>query len=84
MTLDKDTNQLLGARNEHNHDSSKLIQFIKGKKDEFIENAVRNPTVAPRTVLKDLANSLLSSPTKASWVGCLPKPSSLARTIQRK
>ena len=80
VTLNKDTNQLLGARNKHNHDSAKLIQFIKGRKDEIIENAVvRNPTA-----FKDLANSLLSSPTKSPGVGCLPKQSTLARTIQRK
>ena len=84
VTLNKDTDQLVGARGKHNHDSAKLTQFIKVKTKEMIENAVRNPTIAPRTVFKDLANTLLSSPTTAVGVGSLPKQSSLARTIQRK
>ena len=84
VTLNKDTDQLVGARGKHNHDSAKLTQFIKVKTKEMIENAVRNPTIAPRTVFKDLANTLLSSPTTAVGVGSLPKQSSLARSIQRK
>ena len=84
VTLNKDTDELVSARNEHNHDSDKLVQFIKVKTAEMIENAVRNPTIAPRTVFKDLSNTLLSSPSTAVGLGSLPKQSSLARTIQRK
>ena len=42
VTLNKDTDQLVGARGEHNHDSAKLAQFIKEKTKEMIENAVRD------------------------------------------
>ena len=48
VTLDKESDQIVSARNEHNHDSDRVVQFIKHKRREVVDNAVINPTVVPR------------------------------------
>ena len=84
VTLNKVTNQIESIRHEHNHDSAKLQQFIREKTTEVIENAARNPTIAPRVAFRDLSNIVLSSPDTSPGIGFLPKQSTLARQIQRK
>ena len=84
LTLNTKTNCLVSARGEHNHDSDKMKQAIETNKRKVIENSKTNLTLAPRVLFKDLTNSILSSPTKAHGIGSLPKPRSLAKTINQK
>lgn len=84
VTLDKEANQIVSIRHEHNHDSAKLQQFITEKTTEVIQNAARNPTIAPRVAFRDLTTAVLSSPATSPGIGSLPKSRTLARQIQRK
>ena len=84
VTLDKESDQIVSARNEHNHDLDKVVHFIKDKRREVVDNAVINPTVVPRAAYKDLVNIISSSPSTSSSLGLLPKPRNVAKQIQRK
>ena len=84
VTLDKESDQIVSARNEHNHDSDRVVQFIKDKRREVVDNAVVNPTVVPRAAYKDLVNIISSSPSTSSSLGLLPKARNVAKQIQRK
>ena len=70
-------------KNEHNHDSGKVLQFIKKARKTAVMNASSNPTIAQRTAYKDLINTVMSSPSTSAGVGLLPKPRTLAKQIHK-
>ena len=80
VTLNK-KDMIVRIKNEHNHDFGKVFQFIKKAHKTAVKNASSTPTIAPRTVYKDLINTVMSSPSTIAGVGLLPKPRTLAKQI---
>ena len=85
VTLDRERDLIVKHTGVHNHDSALVKEAVMAKYKEAIDNAVANPTVAPRTAFQDLTASVMSEPS-TSGVGIpeLPNPRSVARQIQRK
>ena len=84
-TVDITKDMLVSIRGEHNHDSDLLKKLVADKVKVAVEEAVRNPTVAPRVVLGNLNDNILADPnTKEGGVGSLPNKKTICRTIQRK
>ena len=83
VTLNKKEDMIVRIKNEHNHDSGKVLQFIKNARKTAVMNASSNPTIAPRTAYRDLINTVMSSPSTSAGVGLLPKPRTLAKQIHR-
>ena len=76
---------VIALRGEHSHDSDLLKAMVEEKCQDVIKNAVENVNVAPRTALKDLTNVIMSdNQMGSSGLLHLPKPRSIAKTIQRK
>ena len=58
------TNMVTRKTGEHNHDTDLAAKKVRGQENEAIQEAARNPTVLPRTVLGNLAvNVTATSPT---------------------
>ena len=52
---------LVRISGDHNHDNDIAKKNVKDKENQAVEEAARNPTVSPRTVLANLTNNLRSS-----------------------
>ena len=85
VTLDRARDLIVSYKGTHNHDSALVKEAVMAKYKEAIDNAVANPTVAPRTLYQDLTASVMEEPS-TSGVGIpeLPNQRSVARQIQRK
>ena len=85
VTVKRESNMIIALRGEQNHDSDLLKAMVEEKCQDVIKNAVDNVNVAPRTALKDLTNVIMSdNQMGSSGLLHLPKPRSIAKTIQRK
>ena len=85
VTLDRERDLIVSYKGTHNHDSALVKEAVMAKYKEAIDNAVANPTVAPRTLFQDLTASVMEEPS-TSGVGIpeLPNQRSVACQIQRK
>lgn len=85
VAVKKSSDEIIQHSGEHNHDSDLMKTLVTEKYQKTVTNAIENVTVAPRTAFKDLTNQIMvDSSTAASGLFHLPKPRSMARTIQKK
>ena len=50
----------------HNHDSRMAEDTVADTVSQAVEKAVENPTVAPRKVMQEITNTLISDPSMCS------------------
>ena len=68
-------------KGEHTHFSNLVKKCVKACKRQAIENAAKNPTVAPRTILADMSNTVQSESMAA--VSSLSMMNSMKQAIYR-
>ena len=85
MTLDRATDCITRISGEHNHDINLMKEAVKEMYLKNVQNAVENPTIAPRTAFMDLTRSVMRDPsTSRAGMSELPNMRSMARLIQKK
>ena len=73
---------LVRITGEHTHDTDIAVKKVREKENDAIEEAARNPTVSPRSVLANLtANLMTTSPLS---VNHLSNSKSFTKRIQRE
>ena len=78
----KEDNMLVRITGEHIHDTDIAVKKVREKENDAIEEAARNPTVSPRSVLANLtANLMTTSPLS---VNHLSNSKSFTKRIQRE
>ena len=74
-------NMLVRVSGIHSHDTDLSVKRVQDKENQAIQEAARNPTVSPRSVLANLANELMEeNPTS---VNHLSKSKTFTKKIQR-
>ena len=73
---------LVRISGDHNHDNDIAKKTVKDKENQAVEEAARNPTVSPRTVLANLTNNLrASNPINITYMS---KFSTFTKRVQRE
>ena len=76
------TNMVTRITGEHNHDTDLAAKKVREKENEAIQEAARNPTVSPRTVLGNLAaNVTATSPTS---INHMRNQAAFKKAVQRE
>lgn len=79
--VDRLSNIVSRVTGVHTHDNDLLKKIVKTKENEALDSAKRNPSVAPRTILGQLATELNKVAPVA--INCMPKAKAFTRKIQR-
>ena len=85
LTLKKATDEIVHMSGKHTNNSDLVKALVTDKYNNVVKNAVENVTIAPRAAFMDLTNSVLAdSSIDNSGLLHIPKPRTMAKTIQRK
>ena len=82
VTLKIETDMIVRASNEHNHDNDILKEAVRKVVNQKIESAVSN-RATPRAAFMNITNNLLSESSTSAGLPYLPKMTSMARKMNR-
>ena len=74
---------LTNLRGTHSHDTEIMKKIAQKAVEEAIEDAKKNPTVTPRTLLSKVARELHANPATKLAIQSLPRPKTFNRRVER-
>ena len=80
--VDLEENMVVRLSGEHNHDTDITIKKVKEMEKQAVEEAARNPTVSPRTVLGNLSTNIMGDNPNA--INHLCNKDAFRKRIQRE
>ena len=82
VTLDIESDMIVRAVHEHNHDNDIVKESVEKIVEDKIASAIENQT-SPRSAFMDISNKILSDPGTSSGLPYLPKMKTVARRMAR-
>lgn len=82
-TVDATEDVITNETGKHMHDNSLCHDAVTRKVKKKVSSLADNPTVPPRAVFAQVVQEVLADPETAPLMAYLPKPRTVARTLQR-